>query len=125
MRTGASIDSVVAGAVDIVLPFRKDLTQQHGFLHGGIVTSVLDSACGYSALTLLPPGKEVLTVEFKVNLLRPAVGECFIVKAQVVSAGRRVLVVSGTAYRQGESENKPIAMMLATMIAADNDSSGR
>ena len=72
---GAYIRSVEPGAVTIVLPYREDLTQQHGYVHAGIVTAIADSACGYAAYTLMPAGAEVLSVEFKVNLLRPAEGE--------------------------------------------------
>ena len=72
---GAALERVAPGEVGVRLPFRDELTQQHGFLHAGAVTSVLDSACGYAALSLMPPGAAVLTVEFKVNLLAPAKGE--------------------------------------------------
>src|ERR1700746_2040473 len=85
---GASLERVAPGAVDIRLPFRGDLTQQHGFLHAGVTTSIADSACGYAAFTLMPPGAAVLTVEFKVNLMAPAAGETFVARGRVVRAGR-------------------------------------
>src|SRR5918999_2782707 len=84
---GASLKRVEPGAVDIVLPYHHDLTQQHGYIHAGILTTVADSACGYAAYTLMPAGSEVLSVEFKMNLLRPAAGELFVAEARVVKAG--------------------------------------
>ncbi|HLY32840.1 MAG TPA: PaaI family thioesterase [Ktedonobacterales bacterium] len=72
---GAKMTEVEPGAVEIVLPFREELTQQHGFVHAGIITAIVDSACGYAALSLMPPGVGVLTIEFKVNMLNPAAGE--------------------------------------------------
>ena len=72
---GASLSLVEPGVVEIALPFRADLTQQHGYLHAGVVTTIADSACGYAAYSLMPSGSEVLSVEFKVNLLRPAAGD--------------------------------------------------
>src|SRR4051794_28165997 len=75
---GAQLERVAIGEVAIALPFRADLTQQHGFLHAGVVTSVVDSACGYAALSVMEPGAAVLSVEFKVNLLAPAEGTHFL-----------------------------------------------
>src|SRR6185503_4537469 len=74
---GARLSLVEPGIIEITLPYRADLTQQHGFLHAGVVTTIADSACGYAAYSLMPAGSEVLSVEFKVNLLRPAEGETF------------------------------------------------
>src|SRR6185295_1402506 len=74
----AELSRVEPGVIEITLPYRADLTQQHGYLHAGIVTTIADSACGYAAYSLMPPNSEVLSVEFKVNLLRPAKGEKFI-----------------------------------------------
>src|SRR5204863_634729 len=92
---GATLVRVAPGEVLVDLPFRSDLTQQHGFLHAGIVTSVMDSACGYAALSLMERAAAVLSVEFKVNLLAPARGHRFRTSARVVRAGRTVTVVSG------------------------------
>src|ERR1700704_4095929 len=72
---GAELSRVEPGVVEITLPYRSDLTQQHGYLHAGVITTIADSACGYAAFSLMPAGSEVLSVEFKVNLLRPAKGE--------------------------------------------------
>jgi uncharacterized protein (TIGR00369 family) len=92
---GATLTGINPGEVVIELPFRRELTQQHGFLHAGIATSVMDSACGYAALSLMEAGAGVLSVEFKVNLLAPARGHRFRAIGRVVRAGRTVTVVSG------------------------------
>jgi uncharacterized protein (TIGR00369 family) len=91
---GATLARVAPGDVVIELPFRPELTQQHGFLHAGVVTSVMDSACGYAALSLTEPGAAVLSIEFKVNLLAPAQGNRFTARGRVIRAGRTVTVVS-------------------------------
>jgi uncharacterized protein (TIGR00369 family) len=107
---GATLVRVSPGEVVVELPFRRDLTQQHGFLHAGIVTSVLDSACGYAALTLMERGAAVLSVEFKVNLITAARGDRFRASGRVVRAGRTVTVVSGE-FRvvEGAGEEHPAA----------------
>lgn len=119
----AAIHSVAPGSVEIDFEHHESLTQQHGFLHGGVVASVLDSACGYSALTLMPADREVVTVEYKINLLRPATARAFRAVGQVVSAGKRLVVVSGTAYALLDSVSagpgKAVASMLATMMPVD------
>jgi len=94
----AELTSVVQGGVEIRLPFLPDLTQQNGYLHAGAITAVLDSACGYAALTLAADDKEVLTVELKMNLLAPAAGEVFAVRAQVKRAGRTLTVCTADAF---------------------------
>ena len=116
---GAEVSAVAAGEVEIVFPFRAEFSQQHGFLHGGIVATVLDSACGYAALTLMPPESEVLTVEFKVNFTRPASGERFIARGKVASHGKRILVTSGSVHGIQQGQEKLVATMMATMIQAN------
>jgi uncharacterized protein (TIGR00369 family) len=115
---GAQLTSVAPGFVEIEAPFRDDLTQQHGYLHAGIVTALVDSACGYSALSLLPPDVEVLTVEYKVNFLAPAKGERFIARGRVERAGQRVTVCSGEVVAVTGSEQRRVAVILATIIAS-------
>jgi uncharacterized protein (TIGR00369 family) len=114
---GAGLDRVAPGAVDIVLPFREDLTQQRGYVHAGIITTIADSACGYAAYTLMPVGSEVLSVEFKVNLLRPAAGERFVAEGRVVKAGETLTVARCDVFGWAGEEAKLVATMLATMIA--------
>jgi uncharacterized protein (TIGR00369 family) len=113
---GATLRRVEPGAVDISLPYRKDLTQQDGYIHAGILTTVADSACGYAAYTLMPAGAGVLSVEFKVNLLRPAAGEEFVAEAKVLKAGRTLTVTRCDVYAHADGEAKLVATMLATMI---------
>lgn len=113
---GADLVKVLPGEVEILLPFRNDLTQQHGFLHAGIITAIADSACGYAALSLMPAGASVLTVEFKVNLLAPAKGERFVARGKVVKPGRTITVCSGEVFALGSEEPKLVATMTATMM---------
>jgi uncharacterized protein (TIGR00369 family) len=116
MTIGAELVSVVPGAVQISLPYRADLTQQNGYLHAGVVTTIADSACGYAAYTLMPPNSAVLSVEFKVNLLRPAKGEEFLAIAAVLKPGRTLTVVRADVFANPESERMLVATMLGTMM---------
>jgi uncharacterized protein (TIGR00369 family) len=112
---GAELTRVEPGVVEITLPYRADLAQQHGHLHAGVVTTIADSACGYAAYSLMPSGSEVLSVEFKVNLLRPARGEKFIARAEVIKAGRTLTVVRADVYTGGSAQEL-VATMQGTMI---------
>ncbi|HMF42070.1 MAG TPA: PaaI family thioesterase [Polyangia bacterium] len=115
---GATLARVAPGHVVVELPFRPELTQQHGFLHAGIVTSVMDSACGYAALSLMDRDAAVLSVEFKVNLLVPARGSLFRASANVVRAGRTLTVVSGELRAvENAGDGTLVAMMTGTMMA--------
>ncbi len=116
---GASLSAVKSGAVEIVVPFRADLTQQNGFVHAGVITSILDSACGYAALSVAPESVNVLSVEFKVNLLSPAVGERFVARVQVKRAGRTITVCAADAFAINGTEEKLVATMLATIITTN------
>ena len=113
---GAMLSRIEPGAIDISLPFREDLTQQNGFIHAGIVTTIADSACGYAAYTLMPAGASVLSVEFKVNLLRPAAGEILLAEAQVIKPGNTLTVTRADVYARAGERTTLIATMLATMI---------
>jgi len=113
---GASLGDVEPGAVDVVLPFRDDLTQQDGFLHAGIVAAIADSACGYAAYTLMPPTARVLSIEFKLNLLAPAVGERLIARARVLRAGRTITVCRADVSAVIGRDEKLVATMLGTMM---------
>ncbi|MGA8639840.1 MAG: PaaI family thioesterase [Candidatus Sulfotelmatobacter sp.] len=114
---GADLAAVVEGGVEIRLPFSPNLTQQNGYLHAGVITAVLDSACGYAALSVAPEDREVLTVEFKVNLLAPAAGEVFAARAQVKKAGRTLTVCAADAFAISDGREKLVATMLATIMA--------
>lgn len=113
---GARLVHVAPGDVDVELPFADHITQQHGFLHAGAVASILDSACGYAALTLMPPDAAVLTAEYKVNLLAPAAGEVVIARGRVLNAGRTLTVTRGDAFAVNGGEEKLVATVLATMM---------
>lgn len=117
MRTiGAELTRVAPGSVEITLPFREDLTQQDGYLHAGIVTTIVDSACGYAAFSLMPPDAAVLTVEYKVNFLAPALGEHIIATGRVTKPGRTLTICHGDAVAVADGDEKRIATMLATMM---------
>jgi uncharacterized protein (TIGR00369 family) len=113
---GAELSRVEPGLFEITLPYRADLAQQHGYLHAGIVTTIADSACGYAAYSLMPPNCEVLSVEFKVNLLRPAKGETFSAVAEVVKSGKTLTVVRADVFAIDQDRPDLIATMLGTMI---------
>lgn len=113
---GATLDRIEAGSVDISVAHRPDLTQQHGYVHAAVTTAIADTACGYAALTLTPPGSEVLSVEFKVNFLRPASGQRFVAQGRVLKAGRTLSVVRGDVLAAMDGGTTLIATMLATML---------
>lgn len=118
----ATLTSVEPGMVEIEMPFRDDLTQQHGFLHAGVVTTIADSACGYAALSVMPAQTGVLSIEYKVNLLAPARGEKFVARGRVIRAGRTVIVCASDVYVVREAEEGAdgqesiVATMLATIL---------
>ncbi|HEY0320424.1 MAG TPA: PaaI family thioesterase [Pyrinomonadaceae bacterium] len=116
MTIGAHLLRVAPGEVVIELLFRDDLTQQHGYLHAGIVTSIADTACGYASLSLMPEEADVLSVEYKINLLSPARGEKFIARGRVKRAGRNLTVCEAEVFAISGDDEKPIAVMLATMM---------
>lgn len=117
MRTiGAVLETVEAGRVVVQLPFRDDLTQQHGFLHAGVIASVADSACGYAALSLMPEDAGVLSIEFKVNMLAPAKGDAIIARAEVIRPGRNIMVCRADVYAVTAGAEKLCAAMQGTMM---------
>lgn len=122
---GARLVSIKPGEVVIELPFRDDLTQQHGYLHAGVVTSIVDSACGYAAYTLMAEDAEVLSVEYKINLLSPARGEKLIARGTVKRAGRNLTVCEGEVFAISGDEEKLVAAMLATMMTIREPSTVR
>jgi uncharacterized protein (TIGR00369 family) len=114
---GAGIERVEPGLVEIVLPFGEHLTQQNGFVHAGVITTIADSACGYAAATVAPVGANVLTVEFKINLLAPACGRLFRAVGRALRGGKRLTICQGDVFaeKEGESDRIHVAVMLATM----------
>jgi uncharacterized protein (TIGR00369 family) len=115
---GATLHSVAPGTVVIAMPHQAALTQQHGFLHAGMLATALDSACGYAAYTLMPADAAVLTIEFKINLLAPARGPLFRFEGQVIKPGRTITVVDGRAFQHAADggETKLVATMTATIM---------
>ena len=118
---GATIGAVQPGEVHIDLPFSHHITQQDGFLHAGIVTTLVDSACGYAAFTLMPVNSRVLSVEFKINLMSPAIGDRFIAIGKVIKPGRTITVCSGEVFAFEGKESKLVALMQATMIRVERE----
>jgi len=118
MRTlGATLAVVKPGWVEITLPWAEPLTQQHGFLHAGMVATALDSACGYAGFSLMAADAAVLTIEFKINLLAPAQGQSFRMVGTVVKPGRTVTVCEGHAYAIDGEQEKLVATMGCTLMA--------
>lgn len=114
---GARLTLVTPGVVEIEMPYSPALTQQHGFLHAGVISTALDSACGYAAYSLMPADAAVLTIEFKVNLLAPGRGEKFLFRGSVTKPGRTIIVADGQAYAfAADGEARLIATMTGTMM---------
>jgi uncharacterized protein (TIGR00369 family) len=121
MRTiGAKLTRLLPGEAEITLPYREDLTQQHGFVHAGIIATIADTACGYAAFSLMPADMAVLTVEYKINLMSPAVGELFLAKGRVIRPGKTLSVCTGEVIAHHQGKGKTVATMLATMMALTN-----
>ena len=122
MKTiGASIEAIGAGEIEIEFPYQSSLTQQNGFIHAGIVSTVLDSACGYAAFSLMPEDTSVLTIEFKINLLSPAKGDRFRGYGKVKKAGRTISVAEAELYAFSDQGKKLVATMVGTLMAISND----
>ncbi|MDH6250749.1 uncharacterized protein (TIGR00369 family) [Chryseobacterium sp. H1D6B] len=118
MKTlNAHLEEVEKGKVKITCEFSEGLTQQHGFFHAGVTTSIADSACGYAALTMMPENTKVLSVEFKINLLKPADTKKLIAVGKVMQSGKKLTICEGYVY--DSSEEKLIAKMTATMISVE------
>jgi uncharacterized protein (TIGR00369 family) len=116
---GASVRSVEAGVVELEMPFSEKFTQQHGFIHAGVVTMLCDTACGFAALSLMPADAAVLTTEFKVNLLSPAKGERLVAHGRVVRPGKKLMVCLGEVFAEESGKRKQVALMTATMMVVD------
>ena len=113
---GAMLADLAPGRAVIELPWKQALTQQHGFLHAGMVAAALDSACGYAASSLMPADAGVLTIEFKINLLAPAQGERFRMEGLVIKPGRTITVTEGRCHALHEGREKLVATMGATLM---------
>jgi uncharacterized protein (TIGR00369 family) len=113
---GATLTDVVPGRVTIALPVRDDLTQQHKFVHGGVVGMIADSAGGYAAFTLMPADASVLTVEYKINMLAPATGETLVARGEVLKPGRTISVVRADVFGVTAGKEKLVATMQQTLM---------
>lgn len=117
MRTiGASLIRLEPGYADIRLPYREDLTQQHGFIHGGITGMIADSACGYAGYSMMPADASVLTVEYKINMLAPGAGDALIARGRVLKPGRSLVITQCDVYAVKDNEEKLCAVMLQTLM---------
>jgi uncharacterized protein (TIGR00369 family) len=117
MKTiGALLAQVSPGEVRIELPWSEAITQQHGFVHAGILSTIADNACGYAAYTLMPADSEVLGVENKINFLAPAKGKRFVAIGKVIKAGRTLAVCSGEVWATNSGEKTLVAVMQTTMM---------
>lgn len=114
---GIEIVHLEPGSVHLTMLPNSAYTQQHGFIHAGIITTALDSACGYAAFSLMPPDAAVLTVEFKTNLLAPANGERFVFRAEVIKPGRTLTICDARAFAVEGSKEKLVATMTGTLMA--------
>ena len=115
---GATLARVEPGTAEITMPFNPELTQHHGYLHGAVVTALVDNACGFAAMTISPAGMEMLTVEYKVNFLAPAVGEILIARGTVKKPGKTFIICTGEAVMMHNGKERHVATMLATMFPA-------
>ncbi len=120
MRTlGARLGNLAPGLVEIVLRPDPAISQQHGFVHAGAVSAIADSAAGYAALSLMPPGRGVLSTEYKINLLAPAVGDRIVARGRVVKAGRMLTVAQTDVFAERDGQEKLIALLTATMMTVE------
>ena len=117
---GTRIEKLEPGLVELAFDYDASLTQQHGFIHAGIVSTVMDSACGYAGFSLMPENTAVLTIEFKVNLLAPAQGESFIAVGMVKKPGRTITVADGELYAIKDGLRKLVATMTGTLMTIAN-----
>jgi uncharacterized protein (TIGR00369 family) len=116
---GARLSSVAPDAVEISIPVNDAVAQQHGFVHAGALAAIADSACGYAALTRMPAGAAVLSIEFKINMLAPAAGERVAARGRVVRRGRTIIVCGADVFAITGSDEKLVAVMTATMMVVE------
>ena len=115
----ATLGAVSPGAVEVAIHPHAAISQQHGFVHAGAVAAIADSAAGYAALSLMPPGTGVLSTEFKINLLAPAKGDRIIARGRVVKAGRTLTVAQSEVFAESAGQEKLIALLTATLMTVE------
>ncbi|EHS50328.1 phenylacetic acid degradation-related protein [Rhizobium sp. PDO1-076] len=113
---GAELTRISQGVVEIELAFDPKLTQQHGFLHAGVISAALDTACSYAAYTVIEPDASLLTIEFKVNLMSPGRGDRFLFRGEITKPGSNIIVADGRGYALTDGPAKLIASMTSTMM---------
>ena len=113
---GARIGRLAPGEMEILLPFKRDITQQTGSVHAGVIAAIADSACGGAAFSLMPPGSDVVSIEFKLNLLAPAIGDSFAARGRIVRAGRTISTCVADVFAIRGGDETLVATMLATMM---------
>ena len=118
---GVELDRVGAGECEMSVPFRSELTQQNGFFHAGVTSTLADNACGCAAYTLMPEAAGVLTVEYKINLMAPAIGDRLAARAKVLRNGRQLKIVECGVYALKDEQEKQVAAALATIITLEDD----
>lgn len=116
---GATLVTVAPGRVEVDLKPTPEITQQHGFVHAGAVSAIADTAAGYAALSLMSPGRGVLTTEFKINFVAPAIGERILARSKVVKAGRTLTLVQVEVFSESEGRERLIAFLTATMMTVE------
>lgn len=116
---GATLERVAPGEVEIALPVGPAVSQQHGFVHAGVVATIADSAAGFAGLTLMPPSAGVLTAEFKINLMAPAAGERLVARGRVIKAGRTLTVAQAEVESERGGERRTVALLTATLMAVE------
>jgi len=116
---GATLDKVLPGFVEIALRPRPGISQQHGFVHAGALSAIADSAAGYAALSLMPPGTGVLSAEYKINFVAPAVGDRIVARGRIVKAGRTLTLAQAEVFAESGGQEKLIALLTATMVTVE------
>ncbi len=116
---GATLSKVAKGEIEITLLVAPHISQQHGFVHAGVVAAIADSACGYAALSLMPPGAGVLTTEFKINLMAPAGGEHLVARGRIIKAGRTLTVAQAEVYAVKAGHEKLCALLTASLMTIE------
>ena len=116
---GATLGDLAPGRVEIALRPHPGISQQHGFIHAGAISAIADTAAGYAALSLMPAGRGVLTTEFKINLVAPAVGDRMIARGRVVKAGRTLTLAQTEVFAESSGQEKLVALLTATMMTIE------
>lgn len=117
---GVTLEAMAPGEVTMAMPFAPHILQQHGFVHAGALTALVDNACGFAAMSLMPKGTGVLTVEFKMNLMSPGKGDRFLGVGKVIRPGKTIMVTLGECFAETNGERKLVALMTATMMVVDS-----